>query len=239
MIIVITGATSGIGRQLALDYHQQGHDVWALGRSAEALQELTGLGLKTAQIDLLNRDQALAWFTKLERVDLAILAAGTCEYIDWPDFDSTLVSRVMRANVDTMAISIEGLLPALRRSDNPKLVGVGSSAAYLPMPRAEAYGASKAAIAYLLDTLRISLKQEGILVSHVCPGFVKTPLTDRNDFPMPFLIDADEASKVIREGIARDQLEIHFPKKFTLLLKTLALLPKGLWCRLAQRMVRS
>ncbi len=239
MIIVITGATSGIGRQLALDYHQEGHDVWAIGRSAQALKELADQGLKTAQIDLLDRKQSLAWFANLERVDLAILAAGTCEYIDLPDFDSALVSRVMRANVDTMAIAIEGLLPALRHSVKPKLVGVGSAAAYLPMPRAEAYGASKAAINYLLDTLRISLSKEGILVSHVCPGFVKTPLTDRNDFPMPFLIDVTDASKAIREGIAHNRLEIHFPKKFTLLLKALALLPDWLWCRLAQRMIRS
>ena len=239
MIIVITGATSGIGRQLALDYHAEGHEVWALGRSAEALKELTDQGLKSAQVDLLERAQSLAWFATLERVDLAILAAGTCEYIDLPDFDSALVSRVMRANVETMAIAIEGLLPLLRNSDNPKLVGVGSSAAYLPMPRAEAYGASKAAIRYLLDTLRISLKKEGIWVSHVCPGFVKTPLTDRNDFSMPFLIEPEQASAAIRSGIARNHIEIHFPKKFTLLLKALAWLPQGLWCRLAQRMVRS
>lgn len=238
MIIVITGATSGIGRQLALDYHSAGHEVWALGRSAQALTELADKGLKTAQVDLCERDQALAWFATLERVDLAILAAGTCEYIDLPTFDSALLSRVMRANVETMGVAIEGLLPALRRSSSPKLVGVGSSAAYLPMPRAEAYGASKAAVAYLLDTLRISLKQEGIFVSHVCPGFVKTPLTDRNDFPMPFLIESKEASRVIRDGIANNRYEIHFPKRFTLLLKALAWLPKGLWCRLAQRMVR-
>ncbi len=238
MIIVITGATSGIGRQLALDYHGAGHQVWALGRSEEALQDLADQGLRTARVDLLDRDQALAWFATLPRVDLAILAAGTCEYIDLPHFDSALLGRVMRANVDTMAVTIEGLLPALRQSDNPKLVGIGSSASYLPMPRAEAYGASKAAVAYLLDTLRISLKGEGIFVSHVCPGFVKTPLTDRNDFPMPFLIDSARASQVIRNGIAANRPEIHFPKKFTLILKTLALLPRGLWARLAQRMVR-
>ncbi len=238
MIIVITGATSGIGRQLSLDYHAEGHEVWALGRSEQALKELAEQGIKTAQVDLQNREQALAWFSTLDRVDLAILSAGTCEYINLPDFDSALVSRVMRANVETMAVAIEGLLPLLRNSDNPKLVGVGSSAAYLPMPRAEAYGTSKAAIAYLLETLAISLKQEGIFVSHVCPGFVKTPLTDRNDFPMPFRIDAETASLSIRAGISRNQREIHFPKKFTILLKTLSWLPKSLWRRLAQRMIR-
>ena len=238
MIIVITGATSGIGRQLAIDYHAEGHEVWALGRSEQALEKLAEQGLKTAKVDLQNREQAMSWFSTLERVDLAILSAGTCEYIDLPDFDSALVSRVMRANVETMAVAVEGLLPLLRNSSNPKLVGVGSSAAYLPMPRAEAYGASKAAIGYMLETLAIGLKQEGIFVSHVCPGFVKTPLTDRNDFPMPFRIDAETASSAIRVGISRNQREIHFPKKFTLLLKTLSWLPKSLWSRLAQRMIR-
>jgi short-subunit dehydrogenase len=116
---------------------------------------------------------------------------------------------------------------------------VGSSAAYLPLPRAEAYGASKAAVAYMLDTLRLALVPEKIFVSLVCPGFVQTPLTDRNDFPMPFRVTTETASTAIRRGIDRRQMEIHFPKRFTYLLKTLSLLPRALWCRLAQKMRRN
>ncbi|MDX9895507.1 MAG: SDR family NAD(P)-dependent oxidoreductase [Desulfofustis sp.] len=236
MKILITGATSGIGRQLAIDYLAAGHQVWAVGRNQQQLQELQTRGAQVGAVDLLDRQATLAWFATLERIDLAILSAGSCEYVDLPAFDSALLTRVMRINVETMAHCIEGVLPALRRSDDPHLVGIGSAAAYLPLPRAEAYGASKAAVAYLIETLRLTLFAEGIAVSLVCPGFVKTPLTDRNDFPMPFLVSAEQASRAIRDGIAAKKAEIHFPKRFTLLMKAASLLPRSIWLRLAQRM---
>ena len=238
MKILITGATSGIGEQLALDYHAEGHEVWAVGRNEEALTKLAERGLHTGRVDLTDREESLKWFTTLDAIDLAILSAGNCEYIDMPDFDSALVSRVMRVNVESMAISIEGVLPLLRKGSRPHLVGIGSAAAYLPLPRAEAYGASKAAVAYMLDTLRLTLFKEKIDVSLVCPGFVKTPLTDLNDFPMPFRISTEQASSAIRKGIARRSPEIHFPKRFTLILKMLARLPRRFWCRLAQGMTK-
>ena len=237
MKIIITGATSGMGRQLALDYHNSGHEVWAIGRNLEALEELRSQGLHTGQIDLTDSESSLAWFANLEGIDLAILNAGTCEYVDMPKFDSSLVKRVMRANVESLAVSIEGVLPLLRKSSSPHLAVVGSSAAYLPLPRAEAYGASKAAVAYMVETLRIALNKEKIAVSLICPGFVKTPLTDRNDFPMPFRITTEEASHFIRKGIAGKKAEIHFPKRFTYILKFLSILPRPLWNAIAKRMV--
>lgn len=239
MRILVTGATSGIGRQLALDYHAEGHAVWAVGRNETALSALASRGLHTGRVDLSDKRASLSWFSGLEALDLAVLNAGDCEYMDLPVFDSDLVARVMNANVLSMAVSIEGVLPLLRRGVRPHLVGVGSSAAYLPLPRAEAYGASKAAVAYLMDTLRVSLYRERIDVSLVCPGFVKTPLTDRNDFPMPFLVTTEAASRAIRRGISRRQKEIHFPKKLTLPMKLLSLLPRAVWCRMAQRMVKT
>lgn len=239
MKIVITGATSGIGKQLALDYRAEGHDVWAVGRSQEVLAELEMLGIRSCSVDLGDRQATLNFFADFEDVDLVILSAGTCEYIDIPHFDSELVSRILRANVEGVAHSIEALLPALRRGGGGHLVGIGSSASYLPLPRAEAYGASKAAVAYLLKTLQITLKSEGVDVSLVCPGFVRTPLTDRNDFPMPFLVEVETASRIIRSGIRKRKREIHFPAAFTWPMKLMSLLPQTLWARVAKRMVRS
>ena len=238
MKVLITGATSGIGKQIALDYRADGHQVWAVGRNKQALEELETSGILTGQVDLADRDATLAWFSRLDVIDCAILSAGNCEYIDMPDFDSALFARVMRVNVESMAHSIEGLLPPLRRSSDPHLVGIGSSAAYVPLPRAEAYGSSKAAIAYLMDTLRITLRPENIAVSLVSPGFVKTPLTDRNDFPMPSLLTVEQASTAIREGIRKKQADIHFPKKFTYILKAASFLPRRLWLRIAARMTK-
>ncbi len=238
MNILITGATSGIGKQLALDYKDQGHQVWALGRNEKALQDLQARGMQTGQLDLTNSDQSLEWFKSLSHIDLAILNAGNCEYIDLPNFDSGSVQRVMRANVDSLAISIEGVLPLLRKSGSGRLAIVGSSAAYIPLPRAEAYGASKAAVAYMANSLRIDLKKEGIPVSLICPGFVKTPLTDLNDFDMPFRVSTKEASTAIRDGLKKGKSEIHFPKRFTLIMKLLSWLPTPVWTQLAQKMVK-
>lgn len=238
MKIVITGATSGIGRQLAIDYLAEGHEVWALGRNEKALDELRSRGLSTGQVDLTDRDAALLWFSSLESVDLVILNAGTCEYIDLPEFDSALVQRVMRANVESTAISIEAVLPLLRKSTRGHLAVVGSSAAYLPLPRAEAYGASKAAIAYMVETLRMDLHPENITVSLICPGFVKTPLTELNDFPMPFRISTQQASDYIRKGLLRKRAEIHFPKRFTYILKLLSLLPGPVWNVIGRQLVK-
>lgn len=239
MRILITGATSGIGKQLALDYQKDGHEIWVIGRNQEALDELAEAGFHTARLDLSDRTESLKWFSTLTAVDLAVLNAGSCEYIDLPEFDSALVSRVMRANVESVAISIEGILPALRNGTNPHLVVVGSSASYLPLPRAEAYGSSKAAVAYMVNTLRLDLHRENIAVSLVSPGFVETPLTRKNDFPMPFQVSVQEASKRIRNGIARRKNDIHFPKRFTYILKALSLLPNAVWNALGKRLVRN
>ena len=239
MRILITGATSGIGKQLALDYHRDGHQVWALGRNQAVLDELSTEGMQAVKLDLEDRSATLDWFATMTPIDLAILNAGSCEYVNLPEFDSALVSRVMRTNVESMAVCIEGVLPLLRQGEKPHLVGVGSSAAYVPLSRAEAYGASKAAIEYMIRTLRIDLVQEQIDVSLVCPGFVKTPLTDKNDFSMPFRLSVEDASTRIRRGIDKRKLEIHFPKRFTYLLKAFALIPESLWVKISQRMVRN
>ncbi len=238
MNIVITGATSGIGRRLAVDYHAEGHTVRALGRNEQQLEILKKKGLFVGRLDLTDRDAVLRWFSQCAAIDLLICNAGTCEYIDLPAFDGALIQRVMRANVETVAFSIEAALPLLRKSDNPHLAIMGSSSAWLPLPRAEAYGASKAAVAYIAKALAIELRREKIAVTLISPGFVATPLTDRNDFPMPFMVSVEQASRYIRNGLAKKRAEILFPKRFTLPMKALSLLPDALWKRVAERMVR-
>ena len=233
--ILITGATSGIGYQLAKDYLLEGQHVYAVGRDEEALAELKSLGAETINLDLMDRDKVIAAFDKISEVDLAICGAGMCEYLDIPNFDSSVFMKVMLVNMGTLSHAIEGVLPKLIASRG-RLVGIGSASAYVPFARAEAYGSSKAAIHYLMKTLQISLAPQGVAVSLVVPGFVETPMTKQNDFPMPFIQTPEQASQAIRDGIKSGHEVIEFPKKLTLPLKVLGTLPDLVWQQISEKM---
>lgn len=232
--IVITGATSGIGNQLAKDYLLDGHHVYAVGRDDSALAELESLGAEMIDLDLMDRDKVIDAFGKIEEVDLAICGAGMCEYLDMPNFDSASFMKVMSVNMGTLSHAIEGILPKLITSKG-RLVGIGSASAYVPFARAEAYGSSKAAIHYLMKTLQISLAPHDVSVSLVVPGFVETPMTKQNDFPMPFIQTTAQASQAIRDGIASGHDVIEFPKKLTLPLKVLGTLPDLVWQQVSEK----
>ena len=228
MHILITGATSGIGNQLAKDYLLENHHVYAVGRDDDALAELKSLGAETINVDLMDREKVIDAFTKISEIDLAICGAGMCEYLDMPNFDSASFMKVMSVNMGTLSHAIEGVLPKLIASKG-RLVGIGSASAYVPFARAEAYGSSKAAIHYLMKTLQISLAPHDVSVSLVVPGFVETPMTKQNDFPMPFIQTTKQASQAIRDGIDSGHDVIEFPKQLTLPLKALGTLPDLVW----------
>lgn len=233
--ILITGATSGIGKQLTKDYLLENHHVYAVGRDDEALAELKSLGADTIDLDLMNREEVLAAFDKISEVDLAICGAGMCEYLDMPNFDSAAFMKVMSVNMGTLSHAVEGVLPKLIASKG-RLVGIGSASAYVPFARAEAYGSSKAAIHYLMKTLQISLAPYDVVVSLVVPGFVETPMTKQNDFPMPFIQTPEQASQAIRDGIESGHEVIEFPKKLTLPLKALGTLPDLVWQQVSEKL---
>lgn len=232
--ILITGATSGIGNQLAKDYLSENHHVYAVGRDAKALAELQSLGAETIELDLMNQEEVIKAFGKIGRVDLAICGAGMCEYLDMPNFDSATFMKVMSVNLGTLSHAIEGILPKLIESKG-RLVGIGSASAYVPFARAEAYGSSKAAVHYLMKTLQISLAPHDVAVSLVVPGFVETPMTKQNDFPMPFIQTTKQASQAIRDGIESGHEVIEFPKKLTLPLKALGTLPDLVWQQVSEK----
>ncbi len=233
--ILITGATSGIGNQLAKDYLAENHHVYAVGRDDEALAELKSLGAETIDLDLMDQEKVIEAFSKISRIDLAICGAGMCEYLDMPNFDSAVFMKVMSVNLGTLSHAIEGVLPKLIESKG-RLVGIGSASAYVPFARAEAYGSSKAAIHYLMKTLQISLAPYDVAVSLVVPGFVETPMTKQNDFPMPFIQTTKQASQAIRDGIESGHEVIEFPKKLTLPLKALGTLPDLVWQQVSEKM---
>ena len=242
----ITGASSGIGRAMALELAARGATVIASARSHNGLTLLAADSgtdrIHPLPLDVTDRAATLAAARTIHErfggMDIAVFNAGTCEYVDVRAFDSAPFERVLRTNFLSMVYGIEAALPLLRQSPHPHLVGMSSTVAYGGLPRAEAYGASKAAIKHMLESLRIDLRREDIPVSIICPGFVKTPLTNRNDFPMPFAISAERAARCIADGIAAQKHEIHFPKRFSLPFKLLAMLPSRLYTVLAARMVR-
>ena len=224
--VLITGATSGIGLQLAIDYAKTGAVVYACGRNQERLNELNSqfVNIHTLAFDLTDLDATKHTLSSLEHIpDLWILNAGDCEYIDDGQLDAKLVKRVFDINVLGLTNAIEACQPHFSRGQ--RLAIVGSIASEVALPRAEAYGASKAAVSYLARALQLDLKPQGIDVSIIYPGFVKTPLTDKNTFDMPMLISSERASKEIREGLAKGLSHIYFPKKFTSILRLIGALP--------------
>jgi len=238
--VLITGATSGIGQQMALDYAKDGWKVIACGRNQQKLAELSSNdNIDSLQFDLTDAERiAEIGRDHSQALDLVILNAGTCEYIDdVMAFDTDLFRRVINSNVIGTADCAGAFIPHIKTGG--QLAFVGSSASFLPFNRAEAYGASKAAIAYLAQSIAVDLAPHNIDVSLVSPGFVTTPLTDKNDFEMPMKISVKQASEEIRRGLSKRKKHIKTPRLFTSILGLLGQLPHSIQHWIALRMVKS
>lgn len=238
--VLITGATSGIGRQLALDYATDGWQVVACGRNISALAELEQLSthISTLQFDVTRLASVSEAINQLHvQPSLWILNAGTCEYIEHGEIDSSLIARVMAVNFAGVVHCLEAIQHHLQAEQRVAIIS--SIAGETALPRAEAYGASKAAISYLARSLRMDWAPRGIKLSLIYPGFVATPLTAKNDFPMPMMITAEQASKRIRRALASGRAHIYVPARFTAMIRVLALLPYSWQQKLLGRTVRT
>ena len=244
--IWLTGASSGMGAQMAEELLKSGAHLALSARTLEPLHALSerfpgqvlvvpGDLTDPAQVREIGQQIAQAWGA----LDTVILNAGTCEYVDVRHFDAALIERVVRTNLLANSYCLETALPLLRKGLRPHLVGVVSSVTFWPLPRAEAYGASKAGLRYLLESLRIDLAHENIDVTLVSPGFVDTPLTEKNDFPMPMRWSAPKAAQHICQRLDKRPLEIAFPTLFIAILKLLSSLPKCLQLAIGKRLVRN
>ncbi|MZI95103.1 SDR family NAD(P)-dependent oxidoreductase [Vibrio sp. CAIM 722] len=237
--VLITGASSGIGKQLATDYAKEGAQVIACGRNQQALHELQQIApnITPLAFDVTNTDDTKKALQCLPfEPELWILNAGVCEYIDNGIIDSDLISRVMAVNFQGVVNCIEGIQPLLRAGNRVAIVS--SIAGELAMPRAEAYGASKVAITYLARALRVAWRPSHVDISVVYPGFVATPLTAQNTFSMPMMISAQQASLGIRKGLAKGKPHIYVPRVFTTMIRLIALLPYSWQQRLMKNLIR-
>jgi NAD(P)-dependent dehydrogenase (short-subunit alcohol dehydrogenase family) len=230
----VTGASSGIGEALVHELCRRGVAVAATARRAEALEAIAGAApgrVLPVVADVTDRAATRAAAERvgdeLGPIDLAVLNAGLWEQVDVGAFDSEIVRRHLDTNVMGMVHGVEAVLPGMRRRRAGTIAGMASVAGYRGFPQAEAYGASKAAQINLLESLRIDLQSSGIRMVTICPGFVRTGLTGLNSFPMPFMLEPDEAARRICDGLQRGKPEIVFPLPMMLAMKALRVIPVG------------
>jgi NADP-dependent 3-hydroxy acid dehydrogenase YdfG len=231
----ITGASSGIGEAIIAPLVARGARVAISARRAERLGEIAatwqarGNDVRAFPLDVTDLAAVRAAVATIEQafggIDLAILNAGSHLPGANRIFDGQQFADNMTLNYLGVVYGIDAVLPGMLSRGRGHIAGVASAAGFRAVPAAAAYGASKAAVIHLLDSIRFELEPKGIAVTVVNPGFVKTPLTDRNRFPMPFLMPVDRAAEALVKGLERGRREVHFPKLFTGFLKFLRILP--------------
>jgi short-subunit dehydrogenase len=188
--------------------------------------------------DVTNRDAVVAAAREIEAawggIDVAIFNAGGSARGE-RGFRADDYTGTMTLNYFSVVYGIDAVLPGMLARGRGHIAAVASLAGYRPTAVATPYGASKAAVIHLMDGLRFEIEPRGVLVTVVNPGFVKTPLTARHAFHMPFLVEADVAAETIVRGIERNAREVHFPAPLSWTMKLMRILPYGLYARIIRR----
>jgi NAD(P)-dependent dehydrogenase (short-subunit alcohol dehydrogenase family) len=237
--IWVTGASSGIGEALALRLAQDGHEVAASARSADRLARLSDQArdadgrIHAYPLDVTDQPAAAAALAEIERqlgpLDSAVLAAGTHHPVSARDFKAADLARLVQVNLIGTANCLEPLLRTMIARRRGRIAIVSSVAGYRGLPTSAYYGATKAALINLAEALKFDLDRHGVTMQLIDPGFVKTPLTDQNEFAMPFRITPEEAAARIAKGLQSTRFEITFPRRFTYILKLARCLPYRLY----------
>ena len=244
--IWLTGASSGLGAALAQALLSSGARVALSARSVEPLRALAarypdralllpGDLTRSQDVRQIGERIAQAWGA----LDTVILNAGTCEYVDARQFDTTIIEHVVRTNLLASSYCVEVALPLLRAGNSPHLVDIASTVTYLALPRTEACGATRAGMRYLFDSLEAEWAPEGIDVTLVGPGFVDTVPSPPNAFHLPLDWPADSAARHILEKLAGRPREIAFAALDMAQLWPLARQPNPAGLAIGKRIQRS
>lgn len=241
----ITGGGAGIGRALALRLSAQGWTVAVSARSADKLADVAAAATAGAVcpyvLDVTDAAATAAVIARIEDdlgpLDLAVLNAGTHLPMGAADYSVSTARALMEVNYMGVVHGLAALLPRFIARGRGQVAVVSSVAGWRGLPSAAAYGPTKAALINLCESLRPECRRAGVDLRLVCPGFVATPLTARNDFPMPDIITAEQAADEILRGLAGSRFEIAFPWRFACLLRLARRLPYRLYFALTERML--
>lgn len=241
----ITGAGKGIGRFLALELAHRGVAVAASARSEDDLTSLAAEEprIRPYPLDVTDEAAVRATAEAIERdmgpIDLAVFNAGSHIPVRADSLSVEPFRTLVEVNLMGVVHGLAAVVPRFIARRTGHVVVTGSVSGYRGLPTAAAYGATKAGVNNMCEALKPDLERHGVNISVVNPGFVRTPLTDRNDFPMPFLLEPAEAATRMADGIEAGRFEIVFPRRMALLMKAASLLPQSLYFALTRRMVRS
>ena len=219
--IVLTGASSGIGEALALDYAAPGVALALTGRDSERLETVAaacrakGATVVAETIDVTDRERLLPWlaaFDEAHPVDLVLANAGISIDKDNSSLDDfSIIRKTLDVNINGVLNTVEPLIHPMMTRKHGQIGIVSSLAGFIGLPYSASYNASKAAVRVWGESIRYVLKKDGIGVSVICPGFVVSRITAEAPFPMPFMMTASRASSIIRRGLAANKPRIAFP----------------------------
>ena len=212
--ILIIGGTTGIGEALAKQLESEGHKVYAAGRSS-----------KDYAVDVLGVDSLKALRARVGKPDIVVFCAGAYWPMGSTQIDLEKAQAILDINLKGAVNAAAVFLPDMIAEKTGHWVNVSSVAGYFGMPNSFGYSASKAGLTALTEEMYIELKRHNIKVQLVSPGFVKTRLTEKNSFDMPFIISSDKAAAIIAKGLRQNRFEISFPRRLVWMLKIMRVLP--------------
>jgi short-subunit dehydrogenase len=245
--ILITGASSGIGKALALRYARPSVTLFISGRNKERLTEVAclcaekGADVRDKVIDVTDCDAMNEWMieaNKDKEIDLVIANAGISGGTGGSKSgeSSQQANDIFNINVNGLLHTIYPLLPSMIERGRGQIAIMSSLASFSAWPGAPAYSASKAAVRFYGEALRGAMLSKGVKINVICPGFIETPMTAVNNYKMPFMIDADESARIIMEGLAKNKGRIAFPWQTYMISKALSFIPSALSIRLLSMM---
>ena len=243
--IWITGGSTGIGKALAIKFANEGWNVAISARRENLLKEISDqyTNISSFPLDVTDKSKCKEVFDKIrdkfDEIDICFFSTGTWNPRKEKDIDVEQIEDVFKINFFGTLNSIKAVEEYFKNKKNGIITIVSSIAGYRGLPNSTGYGPSKSALNNLAESLYFDFGRFNVRVCLVSPGFIKTPMTDKNDFKMPFLKSPEYAAEKIYDGLVnKNVFEIHFPKSLTLILKILSFIPSKIYFSLVGKMTK-